>query len=516
MAVQYMSQIIAGCFDVIAPVRTERKQVQASYDAARDGNETVNIWANTDVLDADASNSLAIRTKLRKRDRYERGNNGHKCGIHRTQANFVVGTGPTLRMKTKSSGFNAMVESKWKNWAKAVQLPRKLRQLNRAKTGDGEALAIIFGSDRVSDPVGLDFRPIECDRLTAPVMVANDEDYVDGVHFENGVPVAYDILRRHPGASWYRGGNQEYDTYPANSVCHWYFWDRSEQHRGIPEMTATLNLFPTARRFREATVAAAETAADYTLVMQMGAANDGNDEVAPFTTLPVDKRTMLVSPAGATAAQLRAEHPATTYEMFNKQTLSEEARPISMPLNIASCDSSGYSYSGGQLDHHPYFTSLEIEQQECESDVLEKVFGAWFSVASFMYGWVGDAFQPAAHEWGWPGRPHNDPVKTATARKIELSTGQTTMTRVCAEDGVDVEDHISELAAEYGKTELEIRDRLFEINFGGSQPDVNSQSTRPDLAERKATNETVDGKHGVPDRWLMTNENGNGHARVSQ
>jgi capsid protein len=475
----------------------QSRPVQASYDAARDGNETVNIWSNVDGMDADAANSAGVRAKLRNRDRYERANNGRKCGVTRTQANFVVGTGPRLKMQTGSAGFNAMVEAKWNQWCIKSHFARKLRQMDRAKTGDGEALALIVTDENIDDPVKLNLRTIECDRLTCPTLRTNDEYYVDGVHFDEfGTPTDYDILRRHPGAQWYKRPRPEFDTYPAERVCHWYLWDRPEQHRGIPELTATLNLSPTARRFREATVAAAETAADFSLIMEMGAVSDEPDEVAPFTTLPIDKRTMMVSPAGAKSSQLKAEHPATTYEMFNQETASEEFRPINMPRNLATCDSSGYSYSGGQLDHQPYFVSVQVEQQECEEDVVDKVFTAWFRLAVAIYGWnVADSPSPK-HGWGWPGKPHNDPVKTATSRKIELATGQITHRRIFSEDGLDFDDELREAANDYGVTEDEVRAKWFAA-IGGGTPQVQSESTRPDRAENNATNEEAANRPSV-------------------
>lgn len=492
------------------PEVRQAKTVRGRYDAAGDGSETINIWASADALNADASNSLAVRTKLRNRDRYERSNNGHKAGMHRTHANYVIGKGPTLMMKTGSPGFNAMVESEWNRWAKAAKFARKLRQLNRAKTGDGEALAVIITDLGIRHPVKINLRPVECDRLTSPQFRTDDERYVDGITFdENGNPLYYDILDRHPGATVTSGALEKFTRYSATFVCHWFFDERPEQHRGVPETAATLNLFPTARRFREATVAAAETAADYSAVLEMGIASDGNDEVAPFTSLPIEKRTMLVSPAGASIKQLQAEHPATTYEMFNRSILCEEARPLNMPYNIAACDSSGYSYSGGQLDHQTYYVALGIEQQECEADVVEPTFEAWFREAREKFGWNSELDSVPKHAWGWPGKPHNDPVKTATARKIALSTGTMTLGRIYAEDGADYEDALDEMAVEYGVSVDEMKRRILDANLAGGV-DV-SDSTRPDRAEQSDVDETERAEAAFAQRVI----NGNGHARFT-
>ncbi len=468
------------------------RMVRARYDAAQDSNETKNIWSAADVLDADAANSLAVRTKLRKRSRYERGNNGHNSGILRTQANYVIGTGPKLQMLTGSTGFNSMVESAWCRWSKAVNLSHKLRTMCRAKTGDGEAFALVSDNPNCIDVVKLDIRLIECDQVTAPTMKADGENYVDGIRFDEfGNPISYDILKRHPGANWYWTGigSREHDTFDARYVCHWFGGDeRPGQHRGVPELTPTLNLFATGRRYREAVVAAAETAADFAAMVEMGVPAEGPDELAGFSTLPIDKRTFTVLPAGAKGSQMKAEQPATTYDSFTRSMICEEARPLNMPYNIAACDSSGYSYSGGQLDHQTYFQSLDVERQDCEAAVLEKIFSLWFAFAAEAYKWDVDYSPAPSHGWAWAGKPHSDPTKIADSRKTRLSCGDAAPSEFAAEDGIDFEDRIAALAADYGVSVEEIKAKMFQANFqqSGGSPATNSETEKSDPPPAKA------------------------------
>ena len=86
------------------PVR--RRQIQATYDAARDSDEFKNYWANADSLDADSANSRSVRAKLVQRSRYEVANNGFADGMVQTHANYLVGVGPQLRLQTASAEFN--------------------------------------------------------------------------------------------------------------------------------------------------------------------------------------------------------------------------------------------------------------------------------------------------------------------------------------------------------------------------------------------------------------------------
>ena len=159
-----------------------------------------------------------------------------------------------------------------------------------------------------------------------------------------------------------------------------------------------------------------------------------------------------------------------------------------MPYNIAACDSSGYSYSGGQLDHQTYFVSLDVERQDCEAAVLDKIFATWFALAVDAYKWSVDPSPSPVHGWAWMGKPHSDPTKVADSRKTRLSCGDAAPSEFAAEDGVDYEDRIAALANDYGVTEQEIRQKLFESNFqksggaptppSGKPPDVPDAPTK--------------------------------------
>ncbi len=443
------------------------RQVRGGYDAARGGNETVNLWRLASSLDADACNSLGVRRKLRNNSREEQSNNGYCAGIVSTQSNYVIGTGPKLRLLTRSTPFNQMVEARWAAWCKATHFALKLRTMCSAKTGDGEGVGILFDNPNATDPVSLDLRLVECDQLTAPVMRTNDANYIDGVHFDEfGNPTDYDILKRHPGSTWYAAiVRPEYDTVPAKFVLHWFARKRAGQHRGVPDLAPSLSLFGTSRRYREAVVAAAETAADFAAIMEMGSAGISDDLVAPFTSIPIEKRMLMMSPAGATARQMKAEQPATTYESFNRGMISEEARPLNMPYNIAACDSSRYTFSGGQLDHLTYFVSVGVERQDCGFMVLDKTFPMWFEQAAHIYGWHVDATPAPKHTWGWNKKPQNDPVKTANARKISVGFGGTLLSDIYDEDGEDYDDKIERMADGYGVTVEEMKAALFEATF---------------------------------------------------
>jgi len=457
-----VSRARADLADVAAAARQARP-IQARYAAAEYSDEMAMHWGHADALDADASNSLAVRKRAREHSRLERANNGYAAGVVRTHANYVVGRGPSLRMETANPAFNAMVEERWRQWAKAVGLGRKLRTACKAKTGDGEAFIQIVTNPRVAHKVKLDLRPLECDQVSSPWVPYQDEGRIDGVRFDQwGNPLEYEVLRYHPGGLL--ASRLESRMVPARFMCHWYQEDRPQQHRGVPECISTLPLCGKGRRYREAVIAAAETAADFAAVLEMGAPNNEPDEVRPFSSIPIERRMMVATPAGAKLAQMRAEQPTTTYEAFSRSIVAEEARPMSMPFSIAGCDSRGNSFSGTQNDHLIYYQAVDPDRADCEEMALDKIFAVWFEEAAETYGWAVPATPAPRHGWNWPPMPQVDAEKAADADKAELGLGVPPSV-IASRRGHDFDDWVAQGAKDYGISEAEYRAKIFDSNF---------------------------------------------------
>jgi len=448
------------------PVRNElgeikpkpRRAVKARYDAAQDGPEYQNIWAATDAFDADSAHSHEVRHKLVKRSRYEVGSNGYSDGIAQTYATDLVGVGPSLRMQTASEGFNRWVENSWYFWCKAVHFRRKLWCQAHAKHTDGEGFAVARINPKIKHAIPLDFVLYECDQFHTPYLPYAEPGYIDGIKFDEfGNPQWYDLMRYHPGAQSYGGYDYEPERLPANLVFHWFKMRRPGQHRAVPECSSTLNMGAASRRFREATIAAAETAADYTTLLKTALQPNELDQVAPMSTLDIEKRMLTALPQGWDAMQMKAEHPTATYAEFHKSLVNEQARPKSMPYNKAACDSSSYNYASGRLDHQTYYGHLDIDREDCNDLVLDPLFSIWFDMAVMRFGWLGGdpvALSPAAraHLWDWPKHRVADVGTEANANKIDLSTGKETLPSLYAKDGRDYEDELIETAAANGIT----------------------------------------------------------------
>jgi capsid protein len=495
-----------------------RPEIRASYDAARLDGENAEHWAAADALDADSANSLAVRRRIAHRARYELGSNGQAKGVQLTQANYVVGRGPKLRMQTGSEGFNRMVEAAWTRWSAEVKLARKLRTMVKAKVSDGEGFLIVAQNPRMRNPVKLGLRELEFEQVTTPYLGFGEVNRIDGIEFDEfGNPTYYNVLKYHPGGPW-TPIKPDAEQIPARFVLHLFRSDRPRQHRGVSEYHPSLNLFGQSRRYREATVSAAENLANITLLLKTQASpNEGPDLVRPLSTTPVEKNVIMGLPYGFDAWQPKAEQPTATYQEFTRSQACEQARPLNMPYNIAAADSSGYSFSGGKLDHVTYFVSVDVEQAELEDEVLEPLFELWFEEAALVYGWVRRDTIPA-HAWDWPRKPVIDETKTATARKIDLSTGANHHRRMVAEDGFDADEEDQVAAKDLGMTVQEYRRALFLASLGAQQQDLEGNPEDRETQEDDQEDEEDENQDTLPARLQKNrsapSRNGNGNGRV--
>jgi len=419
--------------------------MRARYDAAQSTPDSRRHWANADGLDAVRANAAAVRARLRRYARYEVANNSYARGIVLTLANDTIGTGPRLQMLAEDVQVNQTVEREFAAWSKAVDLPAKLRTMRMARAQDGEAFAMMFSSSS-SWPVSLDLRLVEADQIETPSLV--NREYTEGIKFDsNGRPKSYAVLKSHPGGL---KSTTEFEHVDSEYVIHWFRRDRPGQIRGIPDITPALPLFAHLRRYTLAVIVAAEIAAEWTMFLKTNASPDGEHRPIEggsggFDEIEIERGLMTTLPEGWEPSQLKAEQPTTTYEMFKREILNEIARCLNIPYNIAACNSSGYNYASGRLDHQTYFKSIRVEQTQCEAVVLDPILDAWIDEASRTFGFQ---LENRPHQWFWDGHEHVDPAKEASAQATRLASHTTTLAHEYARQGKDWETELRQRGKE--------------------------------------------------------------------
>jgi lambda family phage portal protein len=461
------------------------QRLRGRYDAAQTTQDNFNHWSMADALSADAGMTPAVRRVLRNRARYEASNNSYCRGIVLTLSNDVVGTGPRIKVNSASPKADRIIEKNFHEWMESISLADKLRTIRHAQCIDGEAFAMMITNPRL-EGVQLDVRLIECDQIATPTPWLLRE--VDGIEYDSaGNPDYYHLLKKHPGAL-YNLPNMEYDRIEADMVMHVYRASRPGQHRGISEITPALPLFAMLRRYTLATLAAAETAADFAAVLFTNAPANELPDVEPFVPLNIQPRSMMALPEGWQLGQMQSEQPTTTYGNFKTEILNEIARCLNMPFNIAACNSSSYNYSSGRLDHQTYFKSIRIDRECMKYKILNRVFRAWVEEASTVRGLVPDGAGPSINwnwTWVWDGSEHVDPQSEALAQQIALEAHTTTLAAEYAKLGKDWEVEVAQRAREL--------DRMRELGMLASpdQPGVGGQTPTP-MAEDDGEEEQSD------------------------
>ncbi|MCL2701978.1 MAG: phage portal protein, partial [Phycisphaerae bacterium] len=462
------------------------RTVRAKFDSAQTTPDNRRHWANADGFSADVAASPAVRQTLRNRARYEVANNSYARGIVLTLANDVIGTGPRLQMLLGTGedggagGVNGFIEREFSAWCREVDLPGKLRTMRMARAQDGEAFGWLFFNAALGTPVKLDIRLIEADQVTTPTPAAMrrggdglGENMADGIEFDFfGNPAAYHVLMSHPGGGGPWSVVQEFERVPAANMIHWFRADRPGQHRGLPDILPALPLFAQLRRYTLAVIAAAESAANVAIFMKTNTPAGGEAaEVAPKTEMEFTPNMAVFGPEGWEPIQIKAEQPATSYAEFKREILNEIARCLNMPYNVAACNSSGYNYSSGRLDHQTYHKSVRVEQDHLEDVVLDRILYMWLAEAATVYPELAALRRPAAnasvvvnvspgvdvlegvaqampHQWFWDGREHIDPAKEANAQATRLANNTTTLATEFAKQGKDWETEVRQRARE--------------------------------------------------------------------
>jgi len=436
------------------------RQILARFDAAQTTDENRRHWANADELSPVAAIGPDVQRIVRSRARHEVANNSIARGIVLTLANDVVGTGPRLDLLTPDRKLNKAIEREFGHWMAEVGLSAKLRTMRMAKAQDGEAFGVMFTNRALRGPVKLDVKLIESDRVGTPNVGwdTDEKKRVDGITFDDdGNPKEYHILKRHPGATDSQMGIDEFDTVPASSVIHWFRADRPGQRRGLPDLMPALGLFAILRRFTKATLLAAETAAEFALVMKTTSPAGGEAaEVDPWVTMEMQRNIAMFAPEGWEPTQMKAEHPSATFDAFRKAIINEAGRCVNMPLNIATGDSSGYNFASGRLDHQTYYRSIDVERDELELVALDPLLRAWLSEAILVSNYLPLSARMLQsrylyrlnHQWFWRGREHVDPLKESRAaiglRDADLQTDAEYYGR----KGMDWEDQYDQLERE--------------------------------------------------------------------
>ena len=435
--------------------RASAVRVRATYDAAQPGGPLAKHWSAVDWFSPNVAANPNVRRQLRSRARYEVANNSFAAGIVSTIANYIVGTGPLVRLiarrdagKREARLLKDLTE-RYNAWAWEVELTQRLHTMQRSKSTDGEGLAMLYTRRNVREKeVSLGLRLFEAEMLTNPAdFTFFILDKPEGIDLgPDGLPEAYWVLKHHPGGGLFVTYQADAVKVPARMICHWFDEQRPGLLRGLPEILPALPMFAQLRRYTAAVVTAAETAADFAGILKTMAPPDEDTPVVNAGDLfPIEKGQLAALPEGYDMVQMRAEHPGAQHETFIRCMIREIGRCLDMPYAVAAMDASGHNYSSMRGDWQAFFAAVQRRRGVCEHQVLDKILDAWLEEAALVYG-----VEIPEHDfaWDWPAWEPIDAQKDAEAAQMKLANRLTTYAREYGRVGLNWEDEFRQQAIE--------------------------------------------------------------------
>lgn len=446
------------------------KQLKRAYnfDAGR-RKEFSNNFLLSNNWSIDKALNEERRKIMRQRAREEVFNNAWAFGAGQSLCSSVIGNGARVQLLTrgKERAICDEIENDFQAWAEEIELAAKLRAMRFSKYQDGEAFALINTNMNLESEVKLDITPIDCDRVTSNGALENyqgDNDfYLDGIQLDRyGNATKYRVLDFHPGGNY--PFNAEATYYNSSMVIHWFKRITSEQHRGLPEIAPALDLFNSLRRYTDATIKAAETAASIAFCLYTDDADCGGDYeeggggfggAESLQEFQVQAGRGLVLPDSFKLTQLDAKQPTQGFSDLVDNLLGQIGACIGLPRLVMRKSATGFNYASARVDLQAFYKFVKQEQAELVTKVLRPIWKRWFKEYCLLYGLNANDFHDT---YIFEGEEPIDQMKEANAVKTSLEDNTTTLSNVFAKAGLDWKTQLEQIAREKAfKAELEKR-----------------------------------------------------------
>lgn len=444
-----------------------------AFEAAKASRLTA-LWStSTASADSDLRTALA---PLRARSRDLADNNPYaRRFLGMCDAHIVGPQGFALQMRVPSSiatgdtddFANTIIEREFAAWSKArncdiagkLSFRRICGVAVRAAARDGEALVRLVRRQGLSHGIALQL--IEADRLDERLNgQVGQNRLVMGVEIDaDGRPVAYHLHTRHPGDTFSSATQGDrIEVVPASDIVHLFTAERAEQRRGVPWFHAAMKRLRDLGNFEDSAVIAAHVGAakmgffttpDGDGTPLAGATDTSTgaliDEVEPgmFQTLPQGYQFQAFNP----------DYPHANFDPFVKAALRGVAAGLGASYHVLSGDLTDVNFSSiraGTLEEREGWMILQSWFAE---SLLDPVFEAWLDTA--LLSGALDPLTPASRERylrgvSWQGRRWQwvDPVKDIEASERAVALGVKTRRQIAAEQGLDFDEVIAQLAKE--------------------------------------------------------------------
>lgn len=401
------------------------------------------------------------------------------------QASEYVKTADQWKL-VKDRMANTKIEEAFYRWTQAANCTVSGRQTFRAvcdmamryASRDGEFFirkirmkGVPFGFRlQIIDPMNVD------DQYNT--RLANGNVVKMGVEMDiNRRPVNYYVKRWKPEAEVYGyvPQSQDYVVIPASEMIHGFDQEYEGQTRGISWMLQSMWSLKMLQGYEEAAVMKARVAASDMAYFIPGV-DSTNQEQLPGNAVDSDGNVVMDSepggmrtlPAGWDVKTWGHDWPTPQHESFVNSILRRASSGLGVSFNTFANNLERVNYSSiraGVIDERELWKALQTWFTET---FLVPVFTDWLEMAIL----TGAVELPMSrfekfNQPKWTGRrwPWVDPEKDVNAQLIAKEAGLTTLSRILAEQGEDLEETLAELAEEKAMIEqygLELKSKTGE------------------------------------------------------
>lgn len=459
----------------------ESMTAQGGYNGGRRERRPTKNWRPPQgSADAD---QLPDLPDLRSRSRELARNTPIATGALATTSTNVVGDGLQLQASIDHEALGITPEQadmhereqerEWQLFCKTCDFSRvqcfdEIQQLTYGSGKEsGDAIIVRRYRRDAGDVYGTKLQLLEADRLSNPNRAADTDRITGGVETDgDGVPVAYHISDRHPGAL--RGTALKWERVPARTrdgkpvVLHVYRRLRPEQTRGVPYLAPVIEHLKQLGDYSDAEVTAAVISAMVTLAIETP--NDTQDApiIGETDSALNDNEVKLGNGAvislapGEKPHMLNPGRPNANFDPFVNAFCTFIGVALELPKELlVKHFTASYSASRAALEMAWLFFRRERSWfayrfcQEVYEWMMEEAVASgrlnrpgFFSDPVVRQAWLGA-------EWVGPARASLNPYQEAQADSLDIETGVKTREQVCLErTGGEVEKKTAQLGKE--------------------------------------------------------------------
>lgn len=482
----------------IAPVRGARRlrarasmAIAGAYLGAKKDRRATKQWT-TSPGDAD-SDIIADLPTLRDRSRDLVRNAPLAGGAIHTVVTNVVGQGLKLQCRidrgalklddAQAEAWEAETEREWSMWAGSQEcdVARTLtfgdiQELSfRQVLENGDVFVLMPRFLRGAFPYLTHLQIVEADRVSNKDYASDTDTLAGGVQKDAfGAPVAYHVLRQHPGNTLYAASAKSYtwEVVPAfgtqtgsRNVVHLFRIVRPGQSRGVPYLAPVIESLKQLDRYTEAELMAAVVSGMFTVFIETESGNTGFDltgmgvetgAAASDTDIKLGSGAVVGLARGEKISSANPGRPNESFDPFVKSILQQIGVALEIPYEVLIRHfTSSYSASrAALLEAWRFFRNRRawLARNFCqvvyENWLTEAIALGRISAPGYLRdfrarqaylgaAWIGDA----------PGQI--DPMKEVEAADKRLSLGLSTMDEeTVAITGGDFESNYPRIAKE--------------------------------------------------------------------